>query len=388
MKRLLIVCPDFPYPDNYGGRKDIWNRIKLFFELGYYMDIICTVKENPRKEDIIVVKKYVQNVFILKRNRSLSYLFTRMPFQLKSRDKLAKFRLSREYDYIILEGDYVLPFLLNDDISDFNKIIFRMHNDEHTYFKQLCESEKHIFKKFYYYLESKRFKYIKEKYISNLKHIWFISKDEMDNFKSKNNNFKPLFLPPHVPENSYKLSSRVKKNRNVLFVGSLFMVNNKEAILWYLKNIHDLLSKIPGYCLTIVGNSKGTSLDWLYNSISLCESKDNIIVYDTPRDLSAIYNENSIFVNPMFHGAGVKLKTIEAIQNGLAVVSTKVGIEGTGLIDGKHVLVSDTPRSFLENIQRLMDDETLREQLIVNAQNYLRKEFNTINKIKEYLSEV
>ena len=48
--RILVVCPDFVYPPNHGGRVDIWNRIKALNKLGVCVDIVCTVKNQPLDE--------------------------------------------------------------------------------------------------------------------------------------------------------------------------------------------------------------------------------------------------------------------------------------------------------------------------------------------------
>lgn len=47
--------------------------------------------------------------------------------------------------------------------------------------------------------------------------------------------------------------------------------------------------------------------------------------------LEEVYNKATVFINPMFFGSGVKLKSINALVNGLLLVSTKVGTEGIGL---------------------------------------------------------
>ena len=61
-----------------------------------------------------------------------------------------------------------------------------------------------------------------------------------------------------------------------------------------------------------------------------------------------------ICVNPMHHGAGVKLKIINAIEFGLPVVSTSVGKEGTGLDNAVHLHVADTAEDFMKAIRHLL----------------------------------
>ena len=60
--RILVVCPDFVYPTNHGGRVDIWNRIKALNKLGVCVDIVCTVKNQPLDEYVAVVQKYANKL--------------------------------------------------------------------------------------------------------------------------------------------------------------------------------------------------------------------------------------------------------------------------------------------------------------------------------------
>ncbi|WKB35519.1 glycosyltransferase family 4 protein [Terrilactibacillus sp. S3-3] len=208
----------------------------------------------------------------------------------------------------------------------------------------------------------------------------------MKNYKF--NNINGLFVPPQVEKKSLKIKNIY--DNNVLFLGSLFMINNQEAIIWYLKNIHDFLSEtVNDYKLTIAGNTRNQAIEWLRKKIRTCKYNNNIQIYDTPSDLEDIYKNNSIFINPMLNGAGVKLKTIEAIKYGLLIVSTKIGIEGTGLRNGEHVLVGNDVEKFKMGLLKLIRmDYSKKKQLSLNSQEYIEEEFDNTDKIKKYLNDL
>jgi glycosyltransferase involved in cell wall biosynthesis len=64
---------------------------------------------------------------------------------------------------------------------------------------------------------------------------------------------------------------------------------------------------------------------------------------------------------PLRHGAGTKAKLLQSLFAGTPCVSTSVGIEGYGLVNGRDVLVADGPEVFAAAITRLAgDDETWR----------------------------
>src|SRR5205807_1576985 len=69
-------------------------------------------------------------------------------------------------------------------------------------------------------------------------------------------------------------------------------------------------------------------------------------------------------VVPILTGAGIRVKIVEAMANGRAIVSTSLGWEGLpGVEPGRHLLVADSPRDFAAATVRLLEDRELRGRL-------------------------
>jgi glycosyltransferase involved in cell wall biosynthesis len=88
-----------------------------------------------------------------------------------------------------------------------------------------------------------------------------------------------------------------------------------------------------------------------------------------------LYDSAAAFVNPIQHGAGVKVKTLDAIVAGRPVISTSVGVEGTGLIDGIHAVIADTSEDFARGVREILEDKQ-RAGALVNAAQQLLAENN------------
>jgi glycosyltransferase involved in cell wall biosynthesis len=114
----------------------------------------------------------------------------------------------------------------------------------------------------------------------------------------------------------------------------------------------------------------------------------DVILHDTPKSLDDIYKSGYLFVNPMQNGAGVKLKTIEAIQNGLPVISTSIGYEGTGLVANEHIMVADNPEEFYRNIKLLFDNPQAAKALLESSQNFIRTHYNHKEVLKGYINSL
>lgn len=375
--KILVVCSDFPFPADHGGRVDTWGRIKVLAELGWKIHLVVCGKQMPSKEDMDAVSSYVEEIKLCDRRSKLADLLHIIPMQAQSRNELRHVNIEGDYDYVLLEGDYVYPILKNPRIRHEN-VILRVHNDEAVYFKALARSTKNVLHKLYYHMESSKFSALQKKMLEKVDKYLFISSKEFESFKKQNPLAKSMFLPPPVTEDTFRESAF--QHKNVVFIGSLFMPNNREAIQWYLTHIHPHMLKEPDYKFIVAGNSRKQSLSWL-------EQYDltNVVLHDTPKSLDEIYKIGYLFVNPMQNGAGVKLKTIEAIQNGLPVISTSIGYEGTGLVDNEHILVADKPEEFYRRIKLLFDNPQAAKALLESSQNFIRTHYNHKEVLKGYI---
>ena len=377
MKKILWVCSDLPFPATHGGRVDMWERIKRVSLSGYVIDLICTVKNDEKINDEIL--KYVNKISIVKRsNNFLNYISTR-PFQVESRKNLKEINLdNKEYDLLMLESEHVYYILENKKIK-YKKVAMRIHNNESRYFFNLFKAEKNIIHKAYYLLDSLKINLFRRTISKKVKKFFFISNDELINGGvydedglSKIYHPTPFFVNEHYEK---------KEKFNILFIGSFFMVNNQEAIIWFLDHIHGRLRKIPNYNLILVGNDKGVKDDFFKK----IQSYGQVEVYRSPEDLHCFYNKSMIFINPMQNGAGVKLKTINAVSYGIPIVSTTVGAEGTSLIPSKDFILADDSENFYNALINLYNDENMRFNLSLNAINRLNSNDLISKQINDFL---
>jgi hypothetical protein len=373
--KLLLVSGYFPYPATHGGKVDVWNRILGLHQLGFQIDLLYTDTLNITNEELSFVKKYVQNFFQAERNNKIIDLFKEKPLQVISRSSLKSIEINKKYDYLILEGDYVAEVIENNSIK-YKKLIIRSQNDEAIYFRNLAKSTSNVFKKFYFNLESSKFKKFAKKNYNKADRIWFISKEEELSYGFKNS----IWLPS--PFSISEIKTQELTSKNVLFIGSLFMPNNIEGLNWYLNNVHTSLCKnVKDYKLIIAGSTNKTNTVALSKRLN---SFTNIEFHFDILSLENLYKQASVFINPMFHGAGVKIKSINAIINGMPLVSTSIGVEGTGLINKKHFLLADIAKEFEERVTDLLYNKLDKKELVINGQSYL-KENHYLKLLKEEL---
>ncbi|MCW2680156.1 MAG: wbbL 4 [Frankiales bacterium] len=74
-------------------------------------------------------------------------------------------------------------------------------------------------------------------------------------------------------------------------------------------------------------------------------------------DLAALYASTRVVVAPDRFGAGLKIKTLEALQYGVPVIATSIGAQGIEVPDGiTPIVVADDPTEFAAALIRLLTD--------------------------------
>ncbi len=104
--------------------------------------------------------------------------------------------------------------------------------------------------------------------------------------------------------------------------------------------------------------------DWL-NKLAMGDP--SIILTGYVDDPLPYIQRAAVFVAPILSGGGTKLKVLEAMAVGKAIVSTSIGVEGIEGNDEEHFMVADGPAVFADRVVSLLRDPVLRERIGANA---------------------
>jgi len=151
----------------------------------------------------------------------------------------------------------------------------------------------------------------------------------------------------------YKLNNK----RVFIFHGSLSYPPNKKAAERLINSILPcILKKYPSAYLLLVGKNPPKT------------SHSNIIVTGFVKNLPEYIAAADIPVVPLLSGGGTKIKILEYMACGKAVVSTMKGAEGLNLQNEREILVSKHPDSeFIKLVFKLIEDNNLRKNIGLNA---------------------
>lgn len=140
-------------------------------------------------------------------------------------------------------------------------------------------------------------------------------------------------------------SSPTNLKNEFVFIGKWSRKDNVDGVIWFFKEIAPLIEE------TIVVNIVGR--DFPTHKIKNINSKIRVNIkgfMDNPYELIA--NSRAV-LSPLFTGAGVKVKVIEALACGTPVIGTDIAFEGINTEFAKFMLKPKTLgdwKSIIENI--------------------------------------
>lgn len=174
---------------------------------------------------------------------------------------------------------------------------------------------------------------------------------------------------------SYFDSSRVPEGTErpfqMLFVGNYRHPPNGDAVYFFASEILPrVLEQIPEAEFYVVGGN-ADALD----RKRLGPSKAVRIVGYVD-DIRTAYRNAAVFVAPIRTGTGMRVKLLEALSMGTAVVATPLAAQGFRADGEEALLVADNPQSFAQQTVGALQDAGLRKALGVRARRMILERYD------------
>ncbi|MEW6108499.1 MAG: glycosyltransferase [Nitrospirota bacterium] len=177
-------------------------------------------------------------------------------------------------------------------------------------------------------------------------------------------------IKPYIFEEVNTPVSDFSNRKNILFVGGFGHKPNIDGVLWFVNEIWPAVSKdIADVKFIIVGSNAPEHI------LQLANDRIEVRGFVSDDELNKLYSEVRVIAVPLRFGAGVKGKTVEALNNGIPIVTTSFGVEG---LPGLETFVPphDNPVSFTNELIRIYNssDETLARISALET-DYIRENF-------------
>ena len=383
-----MLTPYLPFPLMSGGQTRSYNLIK---DLSKKHDItlFSLIKNDQEKKYISELKKYCKKVFVFNRSKTpwtlrniLHTGFSPYPFlvirNLAPDEKLAvKKELEVEkYDIIHAETFYVMPHIPDTNVP----ILLVEQTIEYLVYKHYVKNQAPLLAKIPFSIDVMKLKFWERHFWKQANRVVAMSESDKKEMLSLAPKLNIDIVPNGIDIDYFSALPRNEITQRVLYVGNFKWIQNVEAANILINEVWPKIKKeIKNAKLWIVGMNITDKLKEY--------ASDDIEISEALPDIREAYSKASVLVAPIKGPGGTRLKILEAMASALPVVTTSVGAEGLGVINGKEALISDQLNEVSKNAIKVLKNKNLSKSLGLYGKKFVESKY-TWDKSAQVLNNI
>jgi glycosyltransferase involved in cell wall biosynthesis len=240
------------------------------------------------------------------------------------------------------------------------KVLLRPQNVEFVIWERLFETESNWLKKQYLHLLANRMKAFELKNINMADVVVTVSETDLGIFTEYG-----LKLPATSVPTGYVFDTlpeiTAEEENAVAFIGGMDWMPNREGVDWFIKKVWPIvINQLPDAKFYLAGRNFPAEIRNL--------KVKGLVVVGEVEDAREFILSKSVSIVPLFAGSGMRVKIVEAMALGRAVVSTSVGAESLQYTDGTDILIADDAAVFANAVIKMLSNRHQRIALGKMAQ--------------------
>ena len=361
---ILQLCPRVPYPLTTGGAIAMYDVAAGLVQAGHRVTMLAI--NTPKHHQPANVLDHLGpnfrlvtvdvNTDITPLRALKNLLLSRQPYIVERfispavGEKLVEILQSETVDVVQFEGTFAAwysEFLGRRGSADLRvpPLVLRAHNLEHTIWHMLAGREQNPLKRFYLRDMATRLERFERRHVALFDAVAAITDDDARRLQALGCPEPVVFIPAGVDFARFQPDPAVQARPRTLFmIGSLNWLPNLEGLHWLLREIWPTVhAEMPDVELHIAGS--GTPDDLLR------PRTDNVFVHGFVESAPAFMQQYELMLVPLLSGGGMRIKIIEAMALGKAVLSTTLGAEGIAVRHGHDIVLRDTAAEWLDALR-------------------------------------
>lgn len=378
--KILMLTPYLPFPPSEGGQVRSYNLIKLLSK-HHDITLVSFTREHNTKEHEDHMRKYCKKVIVFKRGKTWTFQnvlrtgFSFYPFLVAIynspliKPALAKELSEGNYDLIHAETFYVMPHLPDHKLPT----VLIEQTVMSRIFSHHIETEPRLWFRPLQWIDVQKIKFWERYYWKKADKVVAVSQEDAQIMRSIVPRLNVDVVPNGVGEDFSKLPKEIHYNHTILYMANYKWIQNWEAVELLANKVFPMIKKaVPDAKLVIAGQFPTPSVKALARKdVEVLELEDD--------DFNGVVNsylKSGIFVAPMYAPGGTRLKILAAMASMVPVVTTPIGAEGYGAINGESILIGDTPEELAEISVKALRDRDLYRRIAVNARSLVDEKFS------------
>jgi len=184
---------------------------------------------------------------------------------------------------------------------------------------------------------------------------------------------KAIVVPNGVDTQHYRpgiVSPLLLGTQALVFTGKMDFRPNVDAVLWFCSEVLPIIRQSsPAAHFYIVGQSPHPRLAPL-------KRMEGVTMTGFVKDVRPYIAAAAVYAVPLLTGGGTRLKVLEAMAMGKAVVSTTLGCEGILALPGRDIVLADNADDFATQVLALLKNEVRRDELGCAARTFVEHHFD------------
>lgn len=284
--------------------------------------------------------------------------------------KLISLLSDEDFDIVQLESLFMTPYIPTLRRYTRAKIVLRSHNLEHVIQERIATGEKNMFKRPYRRYLAKQLQEYEMAVLDRVDGVAAISPGDAEHFKSHGTKTPVVTIPFGVDLGEYDDRNEKRPSNPIFFhIGSMDWSPNEEGVRWLLENVWPrVVKKRPKVKLHLAGNKMPKDLmEFEMEGLQVKGRVKNALNY---------MHERQVMLVPLFSAGGMRVKIVEGMAMGKAVISTPIGAEGIDHKDGHDILLAKNATEFVDRMVTLIDDPEQVVTLGREAQRLVARKYS------------
>ncbi len=379
-KRILFLTPQLPYPPHQGTALRNFGLINGLAHRGHQIALLSfaepgqpAYQQTPLAalcDPIVAIpvpaRSMGQRLFDLCVGRADMARRLWSPTFLEA---LRRLLTQHSFDVIHFEGiemaTYLQPvwqFIL--DHTPDTLLIYDAHNAEYALQRRIAQQDirslNRLPQAIYSFIQANRLERLESLICLSVDHILACSTTDAYKLAQLRQETPITVAPNAIDTAAYQPGRQVAANilrPSLVFTGKMDFRPNIDAVLWFAQDILPRIREIvPEAHFTVVGKNPHARLDVL-------TGQPGVTLTGEVPDIQPYLDATDVYVAPLRMGSGTRLKLLEAMAMGRAIVSTRVGAEGFDVQEEKHLILADSAADFATAVVNLLRDEARRRAL-------------------------
>ena len=388
--KILFLSPTVPYPLTDGGRIRVYNLLKYIAQENEVT--LLTLETQPTDVDSISnIQQFGINTHLVKHLHTLpritlttliAALFRKKPITVARynipayRKKLQELLASEDFDLVHYEMFHTAQFHTESDLPS----VLSQQNVDSAIWHRLTDETTNIFYKLAYWTQRNAFQRYERIISPKFDALTCTSDIDAAVFGQHCPDDVVQVIPNGVDTTHFVPDYESADTAHLIYIGSMDWYPNEDAVSFFVDEVLPIIrNSVSDVKLTIVG---GNPSEWIQRLADM----EGVVVTGRVPEIKPYFSAATVFVVPLRIGSGTRLKILEALAMGKAVVSTTVGAEGLSLQNGEEIMIADEPNHFADAVIHLLTDTELRKKIGENGRKRVEQDYDWQNIGKKLLT--